>query len=159
MRRIALAFAVLASPAAADCAGGEQVFSCQIGVKYLEICHIGGDLTYAFGPKGAPDLALSESLLTVNFTPWPGVGSAMWETLAFQNDGYSYEVWTSQERDDVSPLEAGINVLKGDEMIANMRCVPSTPSQALAGVWDLKESVGLCWDFGNQAWQTTCDNG
>lgn len=151
----------LASAAAAECAGGEQVFACQIGKKSLELCRIGDDLTYAFGPPGSPDLTISESLTTVNFTPWPGVGSAIWENVVFVNEGFAYEVWTSQERnaEEDTPLEAGINVLNGEELVAELRCDEGTPSQALEGIWDLKESVGLCWEFDSQSWKTTCNNG
>lgn len=161
MRRIAVLIALLPFPAAADCAGGEEVFTCQIGEKHLEICHVGDDLTYAFGPQGNPDLRISESLTTVSFTPWPGVGSAIWESVAFVNDGYAYEVWTSQERngEENTPLEGGINVLNGEDLVAELRCDADTASQPLEGVWDLKESVGLCWEFSSFSWKTTCDNG
>ena len=156
-----LLLTLLPLPAFADCAGGEEVFTCQIGAKSLEICHQGTDLTYAFGPKGTPDLALTESLTTVNFTPWPGAGGAIWDTLAFQNDGYTYEVWAEQERtgEDDAPLLAGISVLKGEERVAELSCDPGTPSQLLEGIWDLKESVGLCWEFSSYSWKIACDNG
>ena len=156
-----LFLALLPLPAVADCAGGDKVFTCQIGAKALELCHIGDDLTYAFGPKGTPDLTITEPLLTVNFTPWPGVGSAIWETVVFVNDDYAYEVWTSVERDPESTegRHGGIRVLKGDETIAELECDQGTPLQSLDGIWDLKESVGLCWEFGSQSWKTTCDNG
>lgn len=156
-----LLLTLLPLPAFADCAGGEEVFTCQIGAESLEICHQGTDLTYAFGSEGTPDLALTESLTTVNFTPWPGVGSAIWESVAFVNDDYAYEVWTSQDRngDENAPLDAGINILNGEELVAELRCDPGTASQPLEGIWDLKESVGLCWEFSSYAWKTTCDNG
>ncbi|MBL9052484.1 MAG: hypothetical protein JNN02_02035 [Tabrizicola sp.] len=165
MRRLAplfvLAFAALASPAAADCAGDEEVFTCQIGAKSLEICHQGDDLTYAFGPKGAPDLTITESLTTVNFIPWPGVSSSIWETVAFQNAGYVYEVWTSVERDPEATegRHGGIRVLQGEETVAELECDRDTPSSSLDGIFELKESVGLCWEFGSQSWKTACDNG
>lgn len=166
MRRIAACLlapllTLLPLPAAAGCAAGEEVFSCHIGLKSLEICHIGTDLTYAFGPGGKPDLVLTEALKTVNFTPWPGVGSEIWETVAFGNAGYSYEVWTSVARDpeDAKGLQGGVRVLNGEATIAELHCDPGTPSRSLDGIWDLKESVGLCWEFGSQSWKTLCDNG
>lgn len=161
MRRIAVLLALLPLPAAADCAGGAQVFTCQIGQKALELCHVGNDLTYAFGPPGAPDLALAESLLTVNFTPWPGVSSNIWETVIFVNDDHAYEVWTSVARDpeDTMGLQGGVNVLNGEEPVAELTCDQGTASQSLDGIWDLKESVGLCWEFSSFSWKTACDNG
>lgn len=161
MRIAPLLLALLPLPAAADCAGGEEVFTCQIGAKSLELCHIGDDLTYAFGPAGAPDLTITESLTTVNFTPWPGVSSNIWETVIFLNEDYAYEVWTSQARDpeDTAGLQGGVRVLNGEELVAELTCDQGTASQPLEGIWDLKESVGLCWEFNSFSWKTSCDNG
>ena len=161
MRRIAFLLAVLPLPAFADCPAGGEVFSCQIGAKGLEICHQGDDLTYAFGPKGAPELTISESLTTVNFTPWPGVSNNIWENVVFVNDDYAYDVWTSVARDpeDTIGLQGGVRVLNGEETVAELTCDPGTPSQSLDGIWDLKESVGMCWEFSSFSWKTTSDNG
>lgn len=161
MRRLVLALTLLPLPAFADCAGGAQVFTCRIGAKSLELCHQGDDLTYAFGPAGTPDLTITESLTTVNFTPWPGVGSAIWESVIFLNADYAYEVWTSQDRSPEAEgvIDGGVNVLNGEELVAELVCDPGTASQPLEGIWDLKESVGLCWEFSSYAWKTACDNG
>ena len=161
MRRLALSLAVLATPAAADCLPEGGVFSCQIGDKRLEICHETDTITYSFGPAGQPEMQITEPMDSVAFTPWPGVSSAIWETVLFTNDGYGYEVWTSQERDSEveAPLEAGVRVLQGEEVVAELTCDPGTPSNSLAGIWDLKEAVGMCWEFSSQSWKTTCDNG
>lgn len=160
MRRIACLLAVLPQPAMADCPTGGQVFSCQIGAKALEICHVGNDLTYAFGPKGAPELTITESLKTVNFTPWPGVGSNIWETVIFVTDDHAYEVWTSVARDPEASdgLQGGVRVLNGEELVAELTCDPGTASNALDVIWDLKESVGMCWDFASISWKTVCNN-
>lgn len=167
MRRTALVpclvpfLALLPLPAAADCSPGETVFSCQIGAKALEICTETDILIYRFGPEAAPEMLIAEPLESVSFTPWPGVSSDIWETVAFFNEGYTYEVWTSVARDpeDTMGLQGGVRVLQGDEMVAELRCDQGTPSQSLDVIWTLKESVGMCWDFGNQSWQYTCDNG
>ncbi|MBL9047593.1 MAG: hypothetical protein JNK34_09845 [Tabrizicola sp.] len=165
MRRLAprfvLALAVLATPAAADCLPEGGVFSCQIGDKRVEICHETDIITYSFGPPGQPEMQITEAMDSVAFTPWPGVSSAIWETVLFTNDGYGYEVWTSQERnaEEDAPLEGGVRVLQGEELVAELTCDPGTPSNSLEMIWDLKESVGLCWEFGSQSWKTTCDNG
>jgi hypothetical protein len=148
-------------PALADCGAGTEVFTCQIGAKALEICHVGDDLTYAFGPKGAPELTISESLTTVNFAPWPGVSSNIWETVTFVNGDYAYEVWTSVARDPEATdgQQGGVRVLNGEEMVAELTCDPGTASNALDVIWDLKESVGMCWEFSSISWKTSCDNG
>ena len=161
MRPLALTLALLPLPAFADCSDGTEVFTCQIGAKALEICRQGDDLIYAFGPKGAPELTITEPLTTVNFTPWPGVSNNIWENVVFVNDDYAYEVWTSVARDpeDTMGLQGGVRVLNGEEMVAELTCDPGTPSQSLDGIWDLKESVGMCWEFSSFSWKTTCDNG
>ena len=156
MRRLALL--LFASPAAADCSPGETLFTCQAGQKVLEICHEAGTLIYSFGPAGAPELLLAEPLATANFQPWPGVGSSIWESLTFFNQGYAYEVTTSVSRDPGSDqgLQGAVFVLKGDRMVGEVACDPGTASNALDVVWTLKEAIGQCWDFGTQSWQTTC---
>lgn len=149
----------LPTTALADCPGGAEVFSCTIGKKTLEICHRQNTLTYSFGPPGAPDIALTQPLATVAFTPWPGVGSTIWESVAFPNQGYTYEVWTAVERDpeDTKGLQGGINVLKGEALQAQLTCDPGTASQSLDAIFGLKEAIGQCWDFDSRSWATTCN--
>jgi hypothetical protein len=156
--RAALIFALLATPAAA-CPGGNEVFSCTIKGKPLQLCHSNGALTYSFGPTGKPELTLTQPLETLAFTPWPGIGSAIWETVAFPNQGYTYEVWTSAERDPEATegLQGGVNVLQGKTLVAQLTCDPGTPSQSLDVLYDLKEAIGQCWDFDSRSWQTACN--
>ena len=136
------------------------MFSCRIGAKALELCHVGGDLTYAFGPRGAPELTITEPLQTVNFAPWPGVGSNIWETVIFVNGDHAYEVWTSVTRDPEATdgLQGGVRVLNGAAMVAELACDPGTASNALDVIWDLKASVGMCWEFASISWKTVCNN-
>ncbi|MCU0904998.1 MAG: hypothetical protein MUE83_14165 [Tabrizicola sp.] len=154
--RAALLLALLASPAASPlwaACQGDEAFSCRIGKKALEICYWKGMLTYRFGPEGKPELVLNEPLETVAFTPWPGIGSSLWETVAFQNDGYTYEVWTSVERDPeaTEPRSGGVRVMQGAETVAELTCDrgTATPMEAL---YDLKSGIAQCWDMGTQSW-------
>ena len=150
--RVALLLAVLAAPAYAACQG-DEAFSCQIGTKSLQVCYWKGMLTYTYGPEGKPELALNEPLETVAFTPWPGIGSSLWETVAFRNDGYTYEVWTSVERDPeaTEPRAGGVRVMQGDATAAELTCDrgTATPMDAL---YDLKDGIGQCWDLTSQTW-------
>ncbi|WP_395543183.1 hypothetical protein [Neotabrizicola sp. sgz301269] len=146
--------------AQADCPTAEAtVFSCQIGKKTLTLCHWKGALTYSYGVAGKPDLTIAEPLESVAYTPWPGIGSSIWETVAFQNQGYIYEVWTSIERDPDStqPLQGGVNVLKGEALQAQLTCDTGTASNPLDGIYALKESIGQCWDFDSRSWQGSCN--
>jgi hypothetical protein len=157
--RAVLVLCLLAAPAQADCLDDPVVFSCQVGKKTLEICHGKGALIYKFGPEAKPDLTIAEPLETVAFTPWPGAGRYIWETVAFTNDGHVYEVWTSFERDPEASegLQAGVRVQKGNDLVAELACDQGTASNSLDVIFELKESVGQCWDFDSQSWQRACN--
>lgn len=155
--RAVLLLALLAAPAHAACQG-DEAFSCRIGAKTLDVCYWKGMLTYRFGPDGKPEITLSERLETVAFTPWPGIGSSLWETVAFQNDGYTYEVWTSVERDPEAsePRSGGVRVMQGDTTVAELTCDRGTAT-SMDGLYDLKDGIGQCWDMETQSWTNVCD--
>lgn len=159
MRALALLLALLPLPALAECQNESEVFSCRIGAKTLQVCHWKGMLIYQYGRPEAWDLSLAEPLETAAFTPWPGFSSNIWETVAFPNKGYTYEVWTSVTRDPDStqPLQGGVNVLQGEDLKAQLTCDNGTASNSLDVIFDLKESIGQCWDFDSRSWQTACD--
>lgn len=151
--RLILTIALLAAaPAHAACLGDEG-FSCQIGAKTVEVCYWKGLLTYSFGPEGKPELMITEPLETIAFTPWPGIGGSLWESVTFQNEGHTYEVWTAIERDpdSTAPREGGVRVMKGTSTVAELTCNPgtATPMEAL---YDLKDGIGQCWDMESQTW-------
>src|SRR5690606_26843141 len=82
-----------------------------------------GAFTYSFGPKGQQDLTQREEFSAGTATPWSGVGRAIWESVAFRNDGHSYEAWHSVDRlTEDSALEAGVNVLRGEDLLASLTC-------------------------------------
>lgn len=157
--RAALLLLALTAPAHAACPTGDEIFSCTIKGKPLQLCHDAGALTYRFGPAEKPELTLSEPLETLAFTPWPGIGGDIWETVAFSNQGYSYEVWTSVTRDPEATggLRGGVTVRQGETTIARLTCDPGTPSQSLDVIYDLKEAIGQCWDFASRTWQASCN--
>lgn len=159
MRALALFLALLPLPAAAACQNDTEVFSCSIGAKRVQICHWKGALIYSFGSEGMPELSIAEPLETVAYTPWPGVGSAIWETVTFPNSGYAYEVWTSAERDPeaTTGLQGGVNVMQGDSIVAQLTCDPGTASNSLDAIYALKESIGQCWDFESRTWTSFCE--
>lgn len=150
--RLALALALLAAPAHAACQG-DEAFSCTIGRKALEVCSWKGALIYAYGRDGKPELTLSEPLETVSFTPWPGIGRAIWDTVAFENDGITYEVWTSFDKmDETAVLEGGVTVMQGDATLATLVCDKGSVAQSLDSVSELKAGIGQCWDYESKAW-------
>ncbi|MDQ2065734.1 hypothetical protein Q9295_05080 [Xinfangfangia sp. CPCC 101601] len=161
MRALLLTLALLPSAALADCGADTEIFSCQIGKKQLQICFDdrADVFAYTFGRKGKPDLSLWETTPDLDFQPWPGVGSAIWENVTFYNDGHSYEVWTSVQRDpeDQSGLSAGVTVRQGETTLTTLTCNPGSASQSLDVIYDVKVAYGQCWSFADQAWAWSCD--
>lgn len=155
--RAAFLFLLLTAPAYASCPG-DVAFSCPIGKKTLEICHANGTLTYQFGRAGNPELIISEPLETVAYTPWPGIGRAIWDSVVFKNEGVTYEVWSSFDKmDENAVLEGGVNVMEGDEMLAALTCDKGSVGAALDRIIELKAGIGQCWDFESRSWSSTCD--
>lgn len=154
MRGLVLLLTLLPLQAHAACQIDSEVFSCQIGNKTLKICHQNGLLIYNFGPEGKPELTIAEPLEIVEFTPWPGAGRYIWETVAFRNERFTYLVHTSVERgpDATTGLQADVAVFEGDTEIARLSCDEGTASNSLDRIYDLKQSIGQCWDFDSQSW-------
>ena len=159
MRAALFLFLVLAAPAQAACPGESEIFSCTIKGKPLQLCYWRGVVTYNFGPVDKPELSLSQPLQDIEFTPWPGIGGSIWETVVFPNQGYRYEVWTSVERDPeaTTGLRGGVTVLQGESLVAQLVCDPGTPSQSLDVIYELKEAIGQCWDFEARVWTSFCE--
>lgn len=154
MRAAVLSLALLAPSAALAACPGEMLLSCPVGKKQLELCLTATTLTYSFGPKGAPEITLTDDLRDVAYFPWPGVGSAIWDSVVFTNRDTAYEVWTSFERDPENTLtEAGINVLNGEQLVAQLTCATGSVTNDLSRLWDAKEAVGQCYNREMQLWQ------
>jgi hypothetical protein len=150
--RAALLFAVLAAPAQAACPG-DDVFSCEIGRKTLEICAWKGALIYSFGRVNRPELSITQPLESAAYTPWPGIGRAIWDSVAFQNEGITYEVWSSFDRlDETAILEGGVNVVQDEETLATLTCNKGSVANGLDVISELKADIGQCWDHETVAW-------
>lgn len=150
--RTLILLALLAAPAHATCQE-DEVFSCPIGKKIVEVCSWRGELTYSFGRKGSPELILYEPLETVAYTPWPGIGRATWDSVAFHNEGVTYEVWSSFDRlDENAVMEGGVNVLKGEKLLATLTCDKGSVDRGLDTISELKAGIGQCWDMNSQSW-------
>jgi hypothetical protein len=154
--RAALLLALLATPTASPiwaACQGDEAFSCQIGKKSLDLCSWKGDLIYRYGREGTPELTIAEPLETVAYTPWPGIGRAIWDSVAFQNEGVTYEVWSSFDRmDEAAVLEGGVNVIKGDKTLASLTCDKGSVVRSLDTISELKAGIGQCWDFDSRTW-------
>lgn len=162
MKRI-FALLICTNPAWADCPVPDATFlSCRIGEngKILEVCVDGGEVTYSFGPPGAPELQLSETASEIVYRPWPGIGRTIYEEVEFRNDGYLYTVSAGvvREFDDTNeeviphPF-GGVIVSRGTEEIAQLTCdeteVEFLWTMALS---DAKNAAGLWWDHYEHDW-------
>jgi hypothetical protein len=151
--RAALILALLAATSASAACQGDEAFSCKIGQKTLEVCYWKGMLTYSYGRDGKPELILTEPLETVAYTPWPGLGRAIWDTVAFRNAGVTYEVWTSFDKmDENAVLEGGVYVMEGETMLASPTCDRGSVAHGLDTISFMKAGIGQCWEPETQSW-------
>jgi hypothetical protein len=151
--RAALILALLAATPASAACQGDEAFSCQIGQKTLELCYWKGMLTYSYGRDGKPELTLTEPLETVAYTPWPGIGRTIWDTVAFRNAGVTYEVWTSFDKmDENAILEGGVYVMEGETMLASPTCDRGSVAHGLDTISFMKAGIGQCWAPETQSW-------
>lgn len=164
--RLITLITLCAGPALAQCpANATPILSCtfQDGAKRLDACQDGTTASYAFGASGqAPDLALSTPLARLAYTPWPGVGRAIWEEVSFENKDITYLLWTSYDKVNAieeeqaagapDPLSAGVVVLRGEAELARLDCDPGSIDTAIDALFDAKMALGLCWDMGTHGW-------
>ena len=151
--RSALVFTLLAAPANAACQG-DDVFSCTIGTKTLEICHSNGDLVYSFGPETKSELTLSEPLETVDYVPWSGWGRNRFYTVTFQNNGFAYEVWSGFDRiGEPSGKDGGVTVRDGSTTVTDLTCDRASVTRELDFIGDLKSDIGQCFDQKLYSWR------
>lgn len=157
-----LAITALTSPAFADCSPNtETILSCtfQNGKKTLEACHDGTTAYYSFGKRGmVAEMNLKALVKNLNFEPWPGVGSSIWEQVTFTNEDISYVVWSSLTRDPTvaKPQNAGIEVMQGDKSLALLRCDQSSINTNIDQLWEAMEAQGMCYNRSEFNWQE-CD--
>ena len=79
----------------AECATGLEPFlSCEVGAqgKQLNVCFNSDVIVYSFGRPGDPELVMTETVTGIDYTPWPGIGRSIFETVQFSNGGYDYNV-------------------------------------------------------------------
>lgn len=153
----ALTAALLALPAGQGQAACEVLtfLSCETGNgRQLEVCADDRAVTYAFGPPGSPELALANPIEAPGYTPWPGAGRTLWESVGFEADGHLYEVFLSVDRlEHGSELGAGVTVSRGGETLATLHCVPPIETAGFWALSDFLEQRGRCWDLEGQAWK------
>ncbi|MEX0348049.1 MAG: hypothetical protein AB3N15_01390 [Paracoccaceae bacterium] len=166
MLRSVIAYLLTASAAFASCPNGQSSFlTCQIEgkPKVMQACYDAEAAHYSFGPRGGPaELALSETYETLGYTPWPGVGRSIWETVTFTNGDYRYVVnggvdrmfGDEAESENPHPQFGSVTVFKGEKIIAELACDPATVSFSWSdNLYDYKEAAGFEWDYRDRVWR------
>ncbi|WP_377507268.1 hypothetical protein [Octadecabacter sp. R77987] len=153
-------FLFLAAPVLADCPPqGDTFLSCTIleTGKQLEVCVDGGDALYAYGPAGqVPELAMRVSIRALDYRPWPGAGSTIWEEVSFERGDYFYVVFGGVSREPsettdeiISTALGGFEVYVGESFVTRGACIPETVvfpwTDALSRG---KRAAGLEWSLG-----------
>lgn len=129
--------------------------SCTLrsGANTAQVCVNDTDVVYRFGRAGkAPDLELTTPVSTVDYVPWPGIGRTIWESVAFENGAFRYEIGTGFSRrmdddDPEIPVAFGvISVTENGESIATLKCDKGTVDWGYGGgLFDAKKAQNLCW--------------
>lgn len=162
-----LIMASLASTTAAQAACGpeqETFLTCQIegGRKTLSVCYDDTTVTYSYGLDGAAELTLTEPISTVSYTPWPGVGRAIWEEVTFQNGNYRYTTYAGFDRmfgdeteaNHPTPHFGGVVVERDGVLIVDLDCIRNTVDAPWGeGLYLAKRTLGLDWDPATAAWR------
>ena len=150
----------LATPAVATgCFGvGLPVFHCTFkgGAKVVDICLQTDLLLYHYGPaKGAPELLLGQQVAATYMRPWNGVGSSIYEEVAFANGDVDYTVHYAISRiaADAPDVAGGITVTNGDQTLADLTCdAGSITVNDFYPVFEAKTAMGQCWDTNSFNW-------
>ena len=134
-----------AFPAVADYCGDREaqtVFHCkfQNSTRQVHVClHEDSSYQYAYGKPGqAPELELRHPQSRVLYTPWNGIGSAFSARLAFDNNGYRYDVGYSALKDGSAPMEGFLDIYEpgNDTPIATKFCRSGTVESRLDELWE-----------------------
>lgn len=137
-------FAVSTAQAGPNCGAfkGEVLFHCKIqgSSRQITICDVPNEqYLYQYGKPGQPpELQIQSSQKDVVYTPWNGVGNAIWARLGFRNKGYLYDVGRSIEKGGQSPPEGFLDIYEpgNDTPIATKQCQTGTVQGDLDGLWD-----------------------
>ncbi|SHE50436.1 hypothetical protein SAMN05444273_101618 [Litoreibacter ascidiaceicola] len=147
----------LPASAVADCSPNmTTLVSCTTGkgAKALDLCTDGASVLYRFGKVGgSPDLELVRTVRQVGYTPWPGVGSAIWEAVTLDNGAYTYEVSSAVDRTpENAQVRGGVEVFQSGQHIASVQCDAGSVVTNIDALYAMREAAGLCYDPASFAW-------
>ena len=93
--------------------------------KSISVFKQGANLIYQYGMDlDKPELHLVHPEKSVEQQPWAGVGNSYWNYLTFKNQGYSYSIGSSHNRNEGKLESAGVSVSKDGKSVARIDCKP-----------------------------------
>lgn len=122
---------------AACLTSGKTLFTCTASKsgKIIEVCDHGDTIRYSFGKAGAqPELLLSVPRADASTYQWGGIGRNMTYSVNIPNGETEYRVFSGTDKDPSEPKSAGVNVYKGENLLATVECVPTTVQDDLIGL-------------------------
>ena len=140
MKITAIAVVLIASFSStvyAACEGGKVMFSCATNKgKQIELCDMGKTINYSFGKaQETPEIVVQAPRDTASTYQWAGVGSTMSYAVDVPNGKTTYSVfWGVDRMTDTHPIEAGVNVLNNNKLVATVNCVEKGIINNLEGV-------------------------
>ena len=157
--------ALWAGLATAECAGHQETFlSCTFKQsKSVDVCIDGDYISYAYGPPAQAEMVLKSQIRFVDYRPWPGVGSSIYESVAFHNGDVSYVVsgylnreYPEDENADIIVTAHGqIEVYENDALLTTLDCDPGSTDFAWSTTLsDRRAAMGLCWTNTTHEWSS-----
>jgi hypothetical protein len=128
---------LLVSNVYAQCTGGKTLFFCTTTKdKQIELCDMGKTIDYSFGKaQEKPEITVQAPRDTASTYQWAGIGSAMSYSVDVPNGKTTYNVfWSADRLTDAHPIEAGVNVLNGKDLVATVNCSGKDIVNNLEGV-------------------------
>ena len=138
---LATALLVSGVSAQAACPSAQAtVFSCTTAkAKVIEVCDLGKNIGYSFGPAGKPELALQVPRAQASTRQWEGIGRTISYSVDVPNGKTVYSVfWAADRMSDDHEISAGVEVIINGKTAATVACDPKKKIvQGMEGV-DLK---------------------
>lgn len=137
---------------------GQPLFHCTMkgGAKALDICRQGNVGLYRFGPgAGRAELLLGRHVRNIRLSPWGGMGSLIYEEVEFSAGDVTYQVYYAVSRSaaDTPDMNAGVRVLRGDQMLADLTCDAGSVSvHDFSPLFEAKTAAGQCWQNDSSTW-------
>ncbi|WP_143051922.1 hypothetical protein [Allopseudospirillum japonicum] len=119
-----------------------EVFYCQFAnKKQVLVEDLGTHLRYRFGKNlQQAELELQTNKAQAFTWQWKGVGRHYYYDLSVFNGKTRYRMFFSVDRlVENAPVDAGISVERGEQVLAHLSCQPQTVRQALEGISGIAE--------------------